>query len=101
MADRGKRSLPASRAEAASRSGPAAVRTALRHCTDRTTGSRNHLALHGNVAGHARGSPVRYPATIGPDRPAMGISELARKLDLTRSTTHRYVATLATLGYLQ
>jgi IclR family transcriptional regulator, pca regulon regulatory protein len=36
-----------------------------------------------------------------PDRPALGISELARELDLTRSTTHRYVATLATLGYLQ
>jgi IclR family transcriptional regulator, pca regulon regulatory protein len=36
-----------------------------------------------------------------PDRPALGISELGRKLDLTRSTTHRYVATLATLGYLQ
>jgi IclR family pca regulon transcriptional regulator len=35
-----------------------------------------------------------------PDRPALGISELARKLGLTRSTTHRYVATLATLGYL-
>ncbi|HEY7259944.1 MAG TPA: IclR family transcriptional regulator [Trebonia sp.] len=36
-----------------------------------------------------------------PDRPALGISELARRLSLTRSTTHRYVATLATLGYLQ
>jgi IclR family transcriptional regulator, pca regulon regulatory protein len=36
-----------------------------------------------------------------PDRPALGISELARKLELTRSTTHRYAATLATLGYLQ
>jgi IclR family transcriptional regulator, pca regulon regulatory protein len=36
-----------------------------------------------------------------PDRPDLGISELARKLDLTRSTTHRYVATLTTLGYLQ
>ncbi len=36
-----------------------------------------------------------------PDRPALGISELARKLALTRSTTHRYVSTLATLGYLQ
>ena len=36
-----------------------------------------------------------------PDRPVLGISELARKLGLTRSTTHRYVATLATLGYLQ
>jgi IclR family transcriptional regulator, pca regulon regulatory protein len=40
-------------------------------------------------------------AAFTPDRPALGISELARKLDLTRSTTHRYVATLATLGYLQ
>ncbi len=40
-------------------------------------------------------------SSFSPDRPALGISELARKLDLTRSTTHRYVATLATLGYLQ
>jgi IclR family pca regulon transcriptional regulator len=36
-----------------------------------------------------------------PDCPALGISEVARRLSLTRSTTHRYVATLATLGYLQ
>src|ERR1700744_1090201 len=35
-----------------------------------------------------------------PDPPAPGISELAQRLDLTRSTTHRYVATLAKLGYL-
>jgi IclR family transcriptional regulator, pca regulon regulatory protein len=35
-----------------------------------------------------------------PDRPALGISELARELSLTRSTTHRYVSTLASLGYL-
>lgn len=35
-----------------------------------------------------------------PDRPALGISELAGTLGLTRSTTHRYVATLARLGYL-
>jgi IclR family transcriptional regulator, pca regulon regulatory protein len=40
-------------------------------------------------------------STFTPDRPALGISELARKLTLTRSTTHRYVATLARLGYLQ
>jgi len=36
-----------------------------------------------------------------PDRPALGISELSRELGLTRSTTHRYVATLATLRYLE
>jgi IclR family pca regulon transcriptional regulator len=35
-----------------------------------------------------------------PDRPALGISELARELALTRSTTHRYVATLLRLGFL-
>jgi IclR family pca regulon transcriptional regulator len=35
-----------------------------------------------------------------PDQPALGISELAQRLGLTRSTTHRYVATLARLGYL-
>jgi IclR family pca regulon transcriptional regulator len=36
-----------------------------------------------------------------PDTPALGISELARKLAFTRSTTHRYAATLAALGYLR
>jgi IclR family transcriptional regulator, pca regulon regulatory protein len=36
-----------------------------------------------------------------PDRPALGISELAKELALTRSTTHRYVATLASLGFLE
>jgi IclR family pca regulon transcriptional regulator len=34
-------------------------------------------------------------------RPALGVAELARELELSRSTTHRYVATLASLGYLQ
>jgi IclR family transcriptional regulator, pca regulon regulatory protein len=36
-----------------------------------------------------------------PNRPALGISELAQELALTRSTTHRYVATLASLGFLE
>jgi IclR family transcriptional regulator, pca regulon regulatory protein len=36
-----------------------------------------------------------------PDRPALGISDLTRELTLTRSTTHRYVATLAALGFLE
>ena len=38
---------------------------------------------------------------FSPDRPTLGISELARQLALTRSTTHRYVATLASLGFLE
>ncbi len=34
-------------------------------------------------------------------RPLIGVSELARELGLTRSTAHRYVATLLRLGYLR
>src|SRR4051795_7098676 len=34
-------------------------------------------------------------------RPLLGVSELGRDVGLSRSTTHRYVATLASLGYLQ
>jgi IclR family transcriptional regulator, pca regulon regulatory protein len=35
------------------------------------------------------------------DRALIGVSELSRELRLSRSTAHRYVATLAKLGYLQ
>jgi IclR family transcriptional regulator, pca regulon regulatory protein len=34
-------------------------------------------------------------------RPLLGVTEIGREIGLGRSTTHRYVATLATLGYLQ
>src|SRR4029077_1475290 len=34
-------------------------------------------------------------------QPLMGASEIGRALDLSRSTAHRYVSTLAALGYLQ
>ena len=34
-------------------------------------------------------------------RPLLGVSDLAREVGLSRSTTHRYIATLASLGYLQ
>jgi IclR family pca regulon transcriptional regulator len=40
-------------------------------------------------------------ASFGPGRELAGVSELARELGLGRSTTHRYVATLTRLGYLQ
>jgi IclR family pca regulon transcriptional regulator len=33
-------------------------------------------------------------------QPVIGVSELSREVGLSRSTTHRYVATLAELGYL-
>jgi IclR family pca regulon transcriptional regulator len=35
------------------------------------------------------------------DRSTIGVSELSRELGLSRSTTHRYIATLTSLGYLQ
>jgi IclR family pca regulon transcriptional regulator len=34
-------------------------------------------------------------------RPLLGVSELAREVGLSRSTAHRYIATLTSLGYLQ
>jgi IclR family pca regulon transcriptional regulator len=40
-------------------------------------------------------------AAFGSGRPLLGVSEIGREIGLGRSTTHRYVATLATLGYLQ
>ncbi len=36
-----------------------------------------------------------------PQRPWMGIAELAESLGMHRSTTHRYVTTLAALGFLE
>jgi IclR family transcriptional regulator, pca regulon regulatory protein len=36
-----------------------------------------------------------------PERPLLGIAELADELDMSRSTTHRYVITLVALGYLE
>jgi IclR family pca regulon transcriptional regulator len=36
-----------------------------------------------------------------PDRPWMGIAELAQTLEMTRPTTHRYASTLVALDYLE
>jgi IclR family transcriptional regulator, pca regulon regulatory protein len=40
-------------------------------------------------------------ASFRSERPLLGVSELGRDVGLSRSTTHRYVATLVALGYLQ
>ncbi len=40
-------------------------------------------------------------SSFKPTRPLIGVSELAREVGLGRSTTHRYVATLSSLGYLE
>src|SRR6516225_155912 len=34
-------------------------------------------------------------------RPVLGVSDLAREVGLSRSSAHRYIATLAALGYLE
>src|SRR5215831_982540 len=34
-------------------------------------------------------------------RPLIGVSEIAREVGLSRSSAHRYIATLASLGYLE
>jgi IclR family transcriptional regulator, pca regulon regulatory protein len=38
---------------------------------------------------------------FSPERPVLGIAELAAELGMSRSTTHRYVITLVALGYLK
>jgi IclR family pca regulon transcriptional regulator len=40
-------------------------------------------------------------STFTATRPLLGVSELAREVGLSRSSAHRYIATLAKLGYLQ
>jgi IclR family pca regulon transcriptional regulator len=40
-------------------------------------------------------------SSFNSERPLIGVSELSRELELSRSTAHRYIATLAQLGYLQ
>jgi IclR family pca regulon transcriptional regulator len=46
-----------------------------------------------------RGLAILHSFTSG--RSLLGVSELSREVGLTRSTAHRYIATLAALGYLQ
>jgi IclR family transcriptional regulator, pca regulon regulatory protein len=40
-------------------------------------------------------------STFSESRPSLGIADLARIVDLNKSTTHRYVTTLTALGFLQ
>jgi IclR family pca regulon transcriptional regulator len=58
----------------------------------RTTGSGYSQSLERGLA---------ILSLFRPGRPLLGVSELSREIQLSRGTTHRYVATLAKLGYLQ
>lgn len=40
-------------------------------------------------------------ACFTPEQPVLGITQLAEQIGATRSTTHRYVSTLVSLGYLE
>ncbi|MEU8240024.1 IclR family transcriptional regulator [Actinoplanes missouriensis] len=40
-------------------------------------------------------------SSFSESRPVLGVADLSRSVELTKSTTYRYVATLARLGYLQ
>ena len=44
---------------------------------------------------------LRILSEFAANGPVLGIADLARAVDLNRSTTHRYVATLTSLGFLQ
>jgi IclR family pca regulon transcriptional regulator len=56
-------------------------------------------------------SEPRYSQSLGrglailgiftPERPVLGIADIADELGMSRSTTHRYVITLVALGYLE
>src|SRR3954467_99139 len=62
------------------------------------------MAVGGSANGSYSQSLERGLAILsafGSGRPLLGGSELGRDLRLSRSTTHRYVSTLAALGYLQ
>lgn len=40
-------------------------------------------------------------SSFTPERPILGIADIADELDMSRSTAHRYVVTLLALGYLE
>ena len=42
-----------------------------------------------------------WGAALTPQRPVLGIADIADDLGMSRSTTHRYVITLVALGYLE
>jgi IclR family pca regulon transcriptional regulator len=58
-------------------------------------------AMSGSAYSQSLGRGLAILSAFRSGRPLLGVSEIGREIGLGRSTTHRYVATLATLGYLQ
>ncbi|MFD0745912.1 helix-turn-helix domain-containing protein [Phytohabitans flavus] len=44
---------------------------------------------------------LKILSAFGGGRPVLGIADLARMVGVTKSTAHRYVATLVKLGYVE
>jgi IclR family pca regulon transcriptional regulator len=69
----------------------------------KVTARRRERGATPRTAGHYSSSLARGLAVLGsftPSRSLLGISELARLLDMNSATVHRYVRTLEHLGYL-
>jgi IclR family pca regulon transcriptional regulator len=81
--------------------------SAATSCGERTT-VLIHLSRHRSIirdieAGFSQSLErgLGILAAFTPTQPSLGVSELAREVGLSRSTTHRYMSTLTRLGYLQ
>jgi IclR family pca regulon transcriptional regulator len=61
--------------------------------------SRNTTRNSGHSQSLERGLAILSAFRSG--RPLLGVSDLSREVGLSRSTAHRYISTLAGLGYLQ
>src|SRR6266511_1087216 len=75
---------------------------AVSTCQDGVPASRTCAVARPEPAGSQsleRGLAIL--STFRSAQPLLGVSDLSRQVGLSRSTTHRYVATLAALGYLQ
>jgi IclR family transcriptional regulator, pca regulon regulatory protein len=59
------------------------------------------LAISSDLGTQSLERGLAVLAAFSSSRPALGITELANQLRFSRSTTHRYVATLTSLGYLE
>lgn len=64
---------------------------------DRSSRVPDHDGRYSLSLGHG----LAILASFSSDRPTLGIAEMASVLSMSRSTTHRYAATLAQLGYLE
>ncbi len=58
-------------------------------------------SLPGQHYSHSLERGLAILGCFTPQRPVLGITEIAEELEMSRSTTHRYASTLTALGYLR